>query len=126
MAQEYQLSRGEWAFKSLRHAGLQIKINRSLNIHIESSTDPVISNLTSTALPIETLLTNNGISKNELLSVLRTRSILIQTKNELIASCPKYLNTQKAKKFIDQLEESVAQSKYFIGNKAIKIPKIKE
>ncbi|MEY3049332.1 MAG: hypothetical protein RL365_1370 [Bacteroidota bacterium] len=124
--EEKQLSRGEWAFKSLRHAGLQIKINRSLNIHIESSTDPVVSNLTSTALPIESLLTNNGISKNELLSVLRTRSILIQTKNELIASCPKYLSTQKAKKFIDQLEESVAQSKYFIGNKAIKIPKIKE
>jgi hypothetical protein len=104
----------------------QYESNRSLNIHIESSTDPVISNLTSTALPIESLLTNNGISKNELLSVLRTRSILIQTKNELIASCPKYLSTQKAKKFIDQLEESVAQSKYFIGNKAIKIPKIKE
>lgn len=124
--EEKQLSRATWDFKSLRHAGLQIKINRSLIIHIESSTDPVISNLASTVLPIESLLKNNDISKNELLSVLRTRSILIQTKNELIASCPRYLSTQKAKKFIDQLEESVAQSKYYIGNKVIKIPKIKE
>ncbi|MFM7596236.1 MAG: hypothetical protein ACKO4Y_08670 [Flavobacteriales bacterium] len=123
---EKQKSRSDWAYKSLRHSGLQIKINRSLNIHIESSTDPVVSNLTSSSIPVESLLTNYNISKNELLSVLRTRSILLQMKNELIAISPTYLSTRDAKKFIDELEESLAQSKYAIGNKTIKIPRLKE
>jgi hypothetical protein len=124
--EEKQASRESLAFKSLRHAALQVKINRSLQIHIESATDPVVSNLTSTQLPIESILKTNNVSKNELLSVLRTRSILVQTKNELIAICPKYLSTQKAKKFIDQLEERVAQSKFYVGRTAVKLPKARE
>jgi hypothetical protein len=124
--EEKQASRESWAYKSLRHSALQVKINRSLQIHIESTTDPVVSNLTSTQFPIESILKTNNISKNELLSVLRTRSILMQTKNELIAICPKYLSTPKAKKFIDQLEERVAQSKFYVGETAIKLPKARE
>jgi hypothetical protein len=50
----------------------------------------------------------------------------MQTKNELIAICPKYLSTQKAKKFIDQLEERVAQSKFYVGRTAVKLPKARE
>jgi hypothetical protein len=124
--EEKQTSRESWAYKSLRHSALQVKINRSLQIHIESTTDPVVSNLASTQFPIESILKTNNISKNELLSVLRTRSILMQTKNELIAICPKYLSTTKAKKFIDQLEERVAQSKFYVGKTAIKLPKARE
>lgn len=124
--EEKQTIRESWAYKSLRHSALQVKINRSLQIHIESTTDPVVSNLASTQFPIESILKTNNISKNELLSVLRTRSILMQTKNELIAICPKYLSTPKAKKFIDQLEERVAQSKFYVGKTAIKLPKARE
>lgn len=124
--EEKQASRESWEFKSLRHTALQVKISRSLEIHIESATDPVVSNLTATQFPIESILKANSLSKNELLSVLRTRSILVQTKNELIAICPRYLSTQKAKKFIDQLEERVAESKYFVGRASIKLPKARD
>jgi hypothetical protein len=61
-----------------------------------------------------------------LLSILRTRSILLKAKNELVAICPTYLNTQLAKKFIDQLENAYNHSKYRVGNKLIKLPKIKD
>ena len=124
--EEKQESRESWEFKSLRHTALHVKISRSLEIHIESATDPVVSNLSATQFPIESIIKANNLSKNELLSVLRTRSILIQTKNELIAICPRYLSTQKAKKFIDLLEERVAQSKYFVGRASIKLPKTRD
>ena len=125
-AEEKQFSRSSYAFKSLRHSALQIKINRSLIIHIESSTDPVISNLNTNLYPVESLLSTYGLTKNELLSILRTRSILMQTKSELIAICPKYLNTQLAKKFIDQLEETVDHCKYRVGHTLVKLPNPKD
>lgn len=124
--EEKQQSRATFNFKSLRHSALQIKINRSLIIHVESSTDPVVSNLNTSAFPVESLLKTYGLSRNELLSILRTRSIMLQVKNELISICPNYLNTSLAKKFIDQLEDSVEHSKYHVGRTTLKLPNPKE
>ena len=58
--------------------------------------------------------------------MLRSRAILLKTQEELVAISPKYLNTQQAKKFIDQLELSIEKSKYKVGSQWLKLPKIKD
>lgn len=120
-----QESRSSIPFKSLRHSSLQIKINRFLQIQIMSSTDPVVSNLNTQSLGLDELMETNGLSKNEVLSMLRTRAILLKTKDELTSICPNYLSTQLAKRFIDQLEQACNQSKYELNNVFIKLPKLR-
>jgi hypothetical protein len=90
-----------------------------------SSTDPVVSNLNTQNLGLDELMETNGLSKNEVLSMLRTRAILLKTKDELTSICPNYLSTQLAKRFIDQLEQACNQSKYELNNALIKLPKLR-
>lgn len=125
-AEERSSHRESQAFKSLRHSAVQIKINRDLHIHVQSSTDPVVSNLDTPLFNVDSYIKSNQITRNELLSMLRSRAILLKTQEELVAISPKYLNTQQAKKFIDQLELSIEKSKYKVGGQWLKLPKIKD
>lgn len=111
------------AFKTLRHTGLYIKLNRSIQIKIVSSTDPVVSNLKSNFFNVDEIISNQKISKNELLSALRTYTVLQALKTELTAEAPRYLSTSEAKRFIDLLDSSVQKSKIRINDTLIKLPK---
>jgi hypothetical protein len=113
-------------FKSLRKTTLQIKLNRSLHIRIVSTTDPVKSNVTSTYFDTQAFCQTHGLSKNELLSALRTRSILLQVRKELIQYATVYLTNAEAKKFIDALDLAIQKSAMKVGTKPIKLPKLKD
>jgi hypothetical protein len=96
-----------------------------MQIQINSATDPVKSNLISEEFDVESFTAENGITKNELLSTLRTRTLLLQLKKELTKAAPKYLNTTEAKKFIDALDLSLQKAKINVGDKEVKLPKQK-
>lgn len=113
-------------FKSLRKTTLQIKLNRSLHIRIVSTTDPVKSNVTSAYFDTQAFCQTHGLSKNELLSALRTRSILMQVRKELIQYATVYLTNAEAKKFIDALDLAIQKSVMKVGTKPIKLPKLKD
>lgn len=123
---EINTARMSSAFKSLRQSRVQLKLNRSIQIHIESTTDPVKSNLTSSSFSVDSYLNSNKISKNELLSLLRTRTIMLQLKRELVSYSAKYLPQPLAKKFIDELELISNKAKYQVGDTFLKAPKIKD
>jgi len=125
-AAEKREARESKAFKSLRQSRLHIKIKHSIQIHISSTTDPVVSNVNAAFFPVEALIKNHQISRNEMLSILRTRALLLQLKKELVANCAKYLSSTDAKRFIEELEKAFAKSKYTVGNKQIKLPKLKD
>jgi len=113
-------------FKSLRNTTIQIKLNRSLQIRIASTTDPVKSNVVSEHFDTDAFCQTNDISKNELLSALRTRSMLIQLRKELVQYATVYLTNVEAKKFIDALDNAIQKSTMKIGIKPIKLPKIRD
>jgi hypothetical protein len=119
-------SRMSFEFKSLRQSQVQLNIDRGLQIHIASTTDPVKSNLNTNALSAESFMKSNNISRNELLSVLRTRTLIMQLKKELISHAAKYLEQSTAKLFIDDIEMAVNKAKYRVGEKIIKLPKIRD
>ncbi len=120
-----QKARESAEYKSLRQSALYIKMNRTMQIQINSATDPVKSNLVSEEFDTEAFTTENEITKNELLSALRTRTILLQLKKELTKAAPKYLNTTEAKKFIDTLDLAFQKAKIKVGDKEVKLPKQK-
>lgn len=113
-------------FKSLRKTTIQIKMNRSLQIRIASFTDPVKSNVSSNHFNTDEYCNTNGISKNELLSALRTRSILLELRKELVQYATVYLTNSETKKFIDVLDDAIQKSLIKVGNKLIKLPKIRD
>ncbi|MFM7723835.1 MAG: hypothetical protein ACKO7O_03505 [Bacteroidota bacterium] len=125
-AEEKRISRESDAFKSLRQSRVQLKINRSLQIHVISTTDPVVSNLNTPAFSVESFMKSYQISRNEVLSLLRTRTLVLQLKKELVANAAKYLPASEAKRFIDEIEDAYNTSKYRVSEKSVKLPKIKD
>lgn len=123
---EKRIARESIEFKSLRQSRVQLKINRNLQIHVLSTTDPVASNLNSSLFSVETLMKSYDISRNEVLSLLRTRSLVNQLKKELVANAAIYLPSSDAKRFIDEIEGAFNKSKYRVGDKTVKLPKIKD
>ena len=124
--EERNASRMSFEFKSLRQSQIKLNIDRTLQIHISSTTDPVKSNLNTSALSLEKWMKSYDFSRNEMLSMLRTQALLVQLKKELISNAAKYLDQSIAKQFIDEIEMVINKTKYRVGEKLVKLPKIKD
>jgi len=125
-AEEKNIARQSYDFKSLRQSRLRIKINRSLQIQIMSTTDPVVSKVQSPYFSVDALMKNNQLNRNEVLSILRTRSLVNQLKKELVTQASIYLDPTEAKRFIDAMDSALNNTKYMVGDRFIKLPKIKD
>ena len=125
-AEEKNIARQSYDFKSLRQSRLRIKINRSLQIQIMSTTDPVVSKVQSPYFSVDALMKNNQLNRNEVLSILRTRSLVNQLKKELVTQASLYLDPTEAKRFIDAMDGALNNTKYTVGDRFIKLPKIKD
>lgn len=123
---EKRISRESFEFKSLRQSRVQLKINRTLQIHVISTTDPVVSNLSSASFSVESFMKTYSMSRNEVLSLLRTQALVIQLKKELVANAAKYLSSSDAKRFIDEIENAFNKTKYRVNETTVKLPKIKD
>lgn len=114
--EEKLLSRQSITFKQLRYSNLSIKLSRSLNIRINSFTDPVASNLSLKDLKLEEFAKEYQLTKNEVLSALRCISLLQKLKEDLSYQATNYLTQSDSKKFIDKLDGAIQKSKIQIGN----------
>ena len=122
--EEKLLSRQSITFKQLRYSNLSIKLSRSLNIRINSFTDPVASSLSLKDLKLEELAKEYKLTKNEVLSALRCISLLQKLKEELSYQATNYLTQSDSKKFIDKIEGAIQKSKIQIGNVYIRLKDI--
>jgi hypothetical protein len=108
-------------FSRLRKTELIIKTKQTIQFEINSYTDPVNSNLTITNPLIQSLITKNNLSKNDVLSAYRTGFILKKIKQELNILAGEYLDPPTAKIVIDRLNTEIEKSKVLIGKASIKL-----
>jgi hypothetical protein len=66
-----------------------------------------------------------NLSKNQILSALRTVEILLQLKEELNVLAGTYLDRQTAKIVIDRLNNEIAKTKITVGKASFKINQLK-
>ncbi len=123
--EERKSNRASIDFKRLRSSRLLIKMDRNLILKINSSTDPVRSNLDLDLLDLNNLSKEYSLSKNEVLSALRCIALLDKLQNELNMQATKYLSQSDSKKFIDKLEEAIGKAKIEIAGNKIRIKDFK-
>lgn len=119
--EERKANRASMEFKRLRSSRLLIKMDRTLILKINSSTDPVKSNLDLILLDLNSLAKEYSLSKNEVLSALRCITLLDKLQNELNIQSTKYLSQSDSKKFIDKLEEAIGKAKIEIAGNKLRI-----
>lgn len=120
-AEEIKASRADTTFSNLRKTILYIKADRFIYFKIDSYTDPVASNLVvKNNSRIQELISSGKISKNDALSAYRSVAVLNQLKLELNINASKYLNPEKAKHLIDQLNTSIEKSRVKIGSEYLR------
>lgn len=118
-------SRMDTTFQRLRKSEVIINLNRKTVLEVNSFTDPVSSNLKiSNAEMIESMKKYN-LTKNQILSALRTVEILLQLKDELNVLAGTYLDRPTAKIVIDRLNNEIAKTKITVGKASYKLSQLK-
>ena len=121
---EKQQQRMDSTFSRLRKTELIIKTKQTILFEINSYTDPVSSNLSITNPNIQSLMTKNNLSKNDVLSAYRTGFVLKKLKQELNILAGEYLDPPNAKIVIDRLNTEIEKSKITIGKTSIKLTQL--
>ncbi|MDB9806212.1 hypothetical protein OAB73_01375, partial [Crocinitomicaceae bacterium] len=88
---------------------------------INSFTDPVQSNVKLENPELETQMTSNNWSKNEMLSAMRTLIILRKLKDEVNTLAGQYLLRTDAKIVIDRFNKEVQKTKISVGTSSLKV-----
>ena len=116
---EQHKSKLDSTFLRLRCSQVYIKIDRDIQLEINSFTDPVVSNFKA---PSETLRNKQAslkLSNNELLSAYRSREVLITLKKELNELAGNYLSREEAKIVIDRLNKAIDSVRITVGRTSI-------
>ena len=108
-------------FLRLRKSEVMIKLNRSISMEINSYTDPVKSNITPPNSEIEVAMKKYGLSKNEVLSALRTAEIMRVLKAELNVLAGQYLSREQAKIVIDRFNKAWEKIRISVGRTSFKL-----
>ncbi len=119
--QEKLASRNSSAYAPLRLSEVLISLGREIVLEINSFTDPVKSNLVITDANLSEQMIANGWSKNEMLSAMRTLTILRKLREEINTYAGLYLTRTEAKLVIDRFNQAVGKSKISVGKSSLKI-----
>jgi hypothetical protein len=111
-------------FKRLRFSEVNINLDRSIQLEINSFTDPVRSNLTFSNPEISELMKRYQLTSNDLLSALRTASIAEKLRSEFNVLAGRYLDRETAKIVIDRLNKEMGAAKISIGPTSIKLSEL--
>ena len=111
-------------FKRLRFSEVNINLDRSIQLEINSYTDPVRSNLTFSNAEISELMKRYQLTSNDLLSALRTASIAEKLRSEFNVLAGRYLDRETAKIVIDRLNKEMGAAKISIGPTSIKLSEL--
>ncbi|MGB0933512.1 MAG: hypothetical protein ACPGU5_04475, partial [Lishizhenia sp.] len=111
----------EIQFKRLRLSEVYINLNRSITIEVNSFTDPTKSNLNNIPETMQTKIESYKLSKNQVLSALRTYYLLEKLRQELNIYAGNYLERSEAKKVIDRLNKRLSKTKISVGRTSFKM-----
>jgi hypothetical protein len=112
-------------YAPLRRSELFIHLDRAIRVEINSYTDPVASSITITNPVVLELMTKYKLSKNDILSALRTATILNKFKDEINTTAGTYLTREQAKVVIDRFNKEWLKTKIAIGSTSIKLVDLK-
>ena len=100
-------------------------MDRAIRVEINSYTDPVASSITITNPVVLELMAKYKLSKNDILSALRTATILNKFKDEINITAGTYLTREQAKVVIDRFNKEWLKTKIAIGSTSIKLADLK-
>ena len=109
----------------LRKSELFVILDREIKIEVNSYTDPVASNMNIGNPAILSLMKKYKLSKNDILSVYRTATILRKFNQEMTALAAIYLEKESAKIVIDRIKGELLKTKIKVGSTSIKLNEIK-
>lgn len=114
-------SRMDTTYARLRKSELFIHLDRAIRIEINSYTDPVASNLKISNPVVLSLMEKYKLSKNDILSAMRTATILNKLKEEINVNAGTYLSREEAKLVIDRFNKEWVKTRITIGRTSIKL-----
>ena len=117
---EYNTDRMDSVYLRLRRSEVFVDLNRKISLEINSFTDPVVSNIIIPTPELESLMKRYKLFKNDILSVLRTATIIQKLKLELNVLAGTYLDRENAKLVIDRLNKELDKLKIVVGPTSIK------
>lgn len=120
----YPVSKMDSSVVRLRRSELFIHLDRGIRIEINSFTDPVASNLQISNSAISALMAKYNLSKNDVLSVYRTATILNKLKEEINVKAGTYLTREQAKIVIDRFNKEWEKTKIAVGSTSIKLSEL--
>lgn len=118
---EKEFSKNDTTFKRLRYSEVKVDLNRKINLEVNSYTDPVASGIKVTNEELLELMAKYKLSKNDVLSALRTAAILNQLKQEINFLAGTYLDRESAKIVIDRFNSEFSKTRVSIGKTSVKI-----
>lgn len=121
---KYPSSKMDSNFLRLRKSEVIIQINRAITMEVNSFTDPVKSNITVPNEDIQAAMNKYGLSKNDVLSALRTAEIMKALKSELNILAGQYLSREEAKIVIDRFNKVWGKTRISVGRTSFKLSQL--
>ena len=88
---------------------------RKLVIEIESFTDPIKSGISVNNKTLNDIAAKNNLSKNDLLSGLRTKTVMLTFQDEYIKWVAKNYDASKARIIIDRFNNELQKTRIRVG-----------
>ena len=104
----------------LRKSEVLIRMNREIELVVNSYTDPVKSNIKLTE-DMQSLIAKNKLSKNDILSAYRTAEILRNLKKEINVAAGRYLSREDASVVIDRFNKKWNKVRVTVGSTSVKL-----
>lgn len=117
----YNGSRMDSTYLRLRKSELFVILDRFIKVEINSYTDPVVSNMTIENKSIIDMMNKYKLSKNDILSVYRTATILKKMKQEINVLAGTYIDRTNAKIVIDRFNKEISKVKISVGRTSIRL-----
>jgi hypothetical protein len=120
----YPNSKNDTTFSRLRKTALYVQTNHKLEIEIESFTDPIKSGIQIYNKILLETVTKYNLSKNDLLSGLRSKAVLLKFQDEFIKWVGKNYDAEKARIIIDRFNQEFQKTKVNIGGFMFKLKEL--
>jgi len=117
----YKGSRMDSTYLRLRKSEMFVILDRFIHVEVNSYTDPVASSLSIENKDILEVMKKYKLSKNDILSVYRTATILRKMKQEINFLAGTYLDRVNAKIVIDRFNKEMGKVKIAVGITSIKL-----
>ncbi len=111
----YPTSRTDSTYARLRKTAMYIQTNHKLIIEIESFTDPVRSGITINNKTLSEVAVKNNLSKNDLLSGLRTKTVMTTFQDEYIKWVANHYDANHARIIIDRFNNEFQKTRIRVG-----------